>query len=471
MEVSARSAVPVPDVEVLSVVEVLSPAKYHGQRTGNSPVQDLPRGGDDAYEAKTFKAAGGATVAASALNLINNVVGAGLFSMPWAMKRATVLPGLAICLATCLVNGLCYILLAKSCEAAQAFTYLSIGTKAFGPAFGNLAQLCVLFYSLGSSLSFVVLVGDFLSGDTGVFPYSREAVTWGVAAVVFLPLSFLRNTEALKFSSFASFVACFGAAWLVVNTALRRPDEAFLHPAPLRPEVDYFALNSAMFSSVPVMNVAFTAHYNAPRFYQELKDRSVAGFATVIALAMGFAFCVYASVGVCGYLTFGDATKGSILLNYSPTWRAAVVARVFLALVVMFTFPLSNHAVRESIFSLATNGRLTTNNAPRPFFAAATLALVAVSVVVGLYFKDIEKVLAVKGAVFGTAVVYLFPPLIYARLNEVAEAKRRDAAAPPPPVCPRRLVGRLGGLALIPVWGVSTAVVGLYMLFFAARRS
>jgi hypothetical protein len=35
-------------------------------------------------------------VPSSVVNLINNIVGAGLFSMPWCLKEATMLPGTVV---------------------------------------------------------------------------------------------------------------------------------------------------------------------------------------------------------------------------------------------------------------------------------------------------------------------------------------------------------------------------------------
>jgi amino acid permease len=54
---------------------------------------------------------------------------------------------------------------------------------------------------------------------------------------------------------------------------------------------------------------AYIAHYNAPRFYQGLKDRSVARFSALSAMAFGVSIVVFASMMAFGFLTFGSATK------------------------------------------------------------------------------------------------------------------------------------------------------------------
>ena len=420
-----------------------------------------------------------ATVWASSLNMINNVVGAGLFSMPWAMKRASIAGGIMLCLFTCVVNSLCYYVLAQACDMSGAYTYLDLGTRCFGPRFGVFSQVCVLFYSLGSCLSFVVLVGDFLAGDTGVFGGTRESVIFVVSVCIFLPLSLLRNTESLKWTSLVSFFACIGAAILVVATSVTRPPEAFItaDAATKEVQVRMFEVGPSAWAAVPIMNVAFTAHYNAPRFYLELQDRSPGRFLMVVAMAMSFSAVVYGSVGACGYATFGEETQGSILLNYAPSWRVAVAARLLLALVVIFTFPLANHAVRDSLLGLFSLGRVTTNNAPNHLFVSLTIVLVGAITVCGVAFTKIENILALKGALFGTLVVYVIPPFIYGKLL-LLQQRASEAGAPTSPtsaatslvspsgfkVSIADIVRAMGPLALLPLWGITTCVLSLNSL-------
>lgn len=52
--------------------------------------------------------------------------------------------------------------------------------------------------------------------------------------------------------------------------------------------------------SLGIMIVSFCAHYNAPRMYQELRDRSVPRWRVVVLVSSGLCFLAYASVGVTG---------------------------------------------------------------------------------------------------------------------------------------------------------------------------
>ena len=88
-----------------------------------------------------------------------------------------------------------------------------------------------------------------------------------------------------------------------------------------------------------VINVAFTAHYNAPRYYFELRDRTLRRYLVVTASALGASLLIYLTVAFCGYLAFGDATKGDVLENFSPSYALAVGARIALVLVLLSVYP------------------------------------------------------------------------------------------------------------------------------------
>ena len=97
----------------------------------------------------------GSTVVSSMLNLLNNIVGAGLFSMPWCLKEATVLSGSLVFCFMCAMNVRSFMLLAESCEAIGRYSYLELGRAAFGPRFGRFAQLVTVCYTAGSLVSCV----------------------------------------------------------------------------------------------------------------------------------------------------------------------------------------------------------------------------------------------------------------------------------------------------------------------------
>ena len=380
-----------------------------------------------------------ANVFPSLLNLINNILGAGLFSMPWCLRQASLGSGVVLLIFCACLNAASFVIIAKCCDLAHEFSYLKMGRIALGNTFGLCLQGVVALYTLGSTISFVVLCGDFLVGkNTGVFEHfanntilynpnndtgSRAFIILICTVLFFLPLSVLRHLDGLKYTSAVSCLASFYAAVLTCTVYFNAPADAMLEyelkaQPPLRDEISWFAFRLSFWEAVPIVNVAFTAHYNAGRFYQELSNRSTKRIAIVSYGAMGLSLLLYGVVAVAGYLTFGRETKGNILENYAPGYALAIGARIALATVVIFTLPLAAHSLRGSLFALLwKDGNINSDNAPRSIIAAIAVGVLLGCGTVGVLFTKIEVVLAYKGGIFGSCLVYIFPSLMLVALR------------------------------------------------------
>jgi amino acid permease len=403
----------------------------------------LPAGAKGATGAKKDKA-GTAEVFPSVLNLTNNILGAGLFSMPWCLSQATAVSGALLLVLCACLNTISFVILCRCTELSGEYSYLKMGRVALGGRFGILVQSVVALYAVGSTISFVVLTGDFLVGkDTGLFEYlanntilynpddetgSRAIVVTAATLLFFLPLGLLRKLDALKYTSFFGCLASLFAGVLTVYVYGWEPKGSLL-PDESRDDlgIRVFGFPVSFWAAVPITNVAYTAHYNAPRFYQELRGRSLKRIGAVATGAMGFSMLLYGTVGIAGYLTFGTQTLGNVLKNYAPGFPLAVGARLALAIVVILTCPLAAHSLRSSILTLAYGDQYTTDNAPNRIIWGIACAVVLFCGVVGTLFTKVEVVLAYKGGIFGSMMVYIFPPLMLVALK-VRERRERSKA-------------------------------------------
>eukprot|EP00041_Stephanoeca_diplocostata_P001758 m.21288 g.21288 ORF g.21288 m.21288 type:complete len:383 (-) comp12372_c0_seq2:175-1323(-) len=307
-----------------------------------------------------------------------------------------------------------------------------------------------------------------------------------VAILIFLPLSLLRNIEPLKYTSFVSFMATLYAAFLLGYVSFTNTESARLPSQEHRGSITYASFPVAVFGAIPIINVAFTAHYNGPRYYQELKQRSMPRFGKVIFIGMFFSLVCYTFCAITGYIFFGENTVDDVLKNFAPGFELAIVARLALACVVIFTFPLANNALRASMVNIFYAPRYTPDTLPLRLHFMLTAGVVVVATTLGIVCENVSVVLAYKGSIFGSNMVYIFPPLMYVQLlrqqkphavmgrssSGVTEplldanggdAKNRDA------LVPKDFKGALldlftwkhKWLAGMVVWGVVTMVLGV----------
>ena len=64
--------------------------------------------------------------------------------------------------------------------------------------------------------------------------------------------------------------------------------------------------------------LAFIAHYNAPTFYREMKNVTGEYFSKMVRTSYSVLALIYVAAMGAGYATFGDSSRGNILLNYHP---------------------------------------------------------------------------------------------------------------------------------------------------------
>ena len=410
---------------------------------------------DDAAPAHVATAGALSTVA----TLGNNLVGVGPFTLPWVLRNCTVLTGLAVMALVAAFNATGMVVLALCADKAGSFSFLGIGRRAFGRRFGVACQFVTTLYAGFSCVQVIVLASDFLEDHDGLLrppgpdgaPGARStARTLVCMASVLFPLSMLRNLAALKASSSVAIVVILFGTFRYIRTAMyldmpaapdtqptagvaagaaaaaaaaraavrdshgkMDPGEAFAG------EVSWLGFPLTIFAAFPVLNVGFCAHYSAPRYYEELKDRSPSRFAWVVSVTMLMIYGLYAVVGIAGYLVFGDRTAGDIMTNleHSPLFGVGEEAELALLVLVVVTFPLAHHCFRAGVIALTWGERHTTNTLPFGSYAPLTVATVFAPVLVGVCVgSHVEVVLAYKGAILGSCIVYIFPALMYAAL-------------------------------------------------------
>ena len=153
-------------------------------------------------------------------NIVNNIIGSGLLSLPWALRECGLFFGLVTMFGICCLNAVTIMVLARCCEMAGAYSYKEIGRRALGPTAGFVSQTIVAGYTLGSTISYIVLIGgarrvprcrtprsasplccavpDFVpevlsAWAPGYRIFQRLPVVLIVTFVALLPLSFIRG--------------------------------------------------------------------------------------------------------------------------------------------------------------------------------------------------------------------------------------------------------------------------------------
>ena len=105
---------------------------------------------------------GSATIASTVFCMTNNMLGAGLLTLPYAMYRGSMIGGVVLLTAICGMSAYTVMLLARCSDMTGSFSYKALAVAAFGPRWGKLVESLICLLTFGSCVAYATLVGDFL---------------------------------------------------------------------------------------------------------------------------------------------------------------------------------------------------------------------------------------------------------------------------------------------------------------------
>jgi sodium-coupled neutral amino acid transporter 11 len=282
--------------------------------------------------------------------------------------------------------------------AAAVLSYSII----IGDSFAAVAQLCNAPAALASSNAWIVLMSGF----------------------VLLPLSLMRDMSRL---AIGSVIGTCGTLYTVLFVWLRLLDGSYFaggrffemlplagQPAFASPTLARPLLNPGIFVLLSMLPSAFGAHFNAARFYSDLAEPAdgsskLSTFHRVCAAGFGFAGLLTAAVMSGGFFTFGSAAKGLILNNYATADPLALLARVGIGVSMVFSYPLVFTGLRDGVLAMLKKEEA----GQKPLVhVGLTVAMLALLNGTSLVVKDLGLVVALGGAILGSATVYILPALM-----------------------------------------------------------
>jgi amino acid permease len=315
-----------------------------------------------------------------------------------------------------LASALSFDVLVRAAHFTGLYTYKEIAIKAWGKPLALFAELCIMLYTFLNLISRPIIISSYLKAMFASWaphgpPILQESwLLIILVSIVMYPLTFLRNIDALKYSSFFSVLCVVFTAVVVVFMFAITPDLA----AKVSMAQDWPDSASALIS-LGIMVVSFCAHYNAPRMYMELQNRSVGRMRVVIGVSTLLCFLLYALVGVTGYLSCLTLTQDNVLEDYGANVVLVTVARVALVVALIFSTPLVLFACRRSFLVVFLPSRVS--NAPFWLWISISGGLLILAGVIAANLPNIGIIFGFSGSLLGVWVVFLIPGVFFILLG------------------------------------------------------
>lgn len=446
-------------------------ALFAGQRPSrvSSPTHGLAatsEGGDDANKVKL------SSVGESTVNLIKNIVGAGMLSLPagvaaFSSSPTALVPSVILTVLAGVISAFSFVLIADACQRTGESSYATVWGRAVSPNTSWLPRVACLAKAGIGCVSYSMILGDCLSrilSPLGLpaLIVSREASMLLLTVAVIFPLCSLKSLAPLaKFSVLGVLSNVYIGAFILLRCfdGSYGPHGVFSAGAPVQPSFSDHSggvwstlAHSQVTVLLSILATAYLAHYNAPLYWEQL-DPGPSGnkkgrFVLVSVLAFTGAAAIFSLVMIGGFLTFGGNSLGLILNNYAAADKFAGLARVAIALSLTTAYPLVFFNVRKQVLDLL-------GDRGHAFFAKSpkilTGGMLALITLVALRLHNLGKVSAFAGAALGSLLLYIGPALLALGADSKGLGKRSKGFP--------RIAKRGVSILLIPL-GLVLGVVG-----------
>lgn len=370
---------------------------------------------------------GSASLSSMIFSLAKNIVGAGVLSLPagiaaFGNKPSAMLPATLLIAAVGGLSGYAFSLIGRVCSYTGALSYRDAWSKTIGEDTSIIPAASCTFKTSCAILAYSMILADTgksLLSTVGL-NLSRTNTLFGITGAFLLPLCLLKNLAALApfsllgvvgmgYTTLAMLIRYFAGAYKAPSGALLPDVAASLQPS--------FGTNGAMsvfspnsFILISMLSTAYMAHFNAPKFFVELKDNTIKRYNILVGSAFALSIAIFIAIAGAGFLTFGGASSGLILNNYSNKDVLMSLSRVAVAISLVFSYPLVFSGCRDGVLDLAnvpaekrTNGLLN----------KVTVGILAAVTGLALVLDDLSFVLSFGGATLGNALIYVYPALMF----------------------------------------------------------
>lgn len=363
-----------------------------------------------------------AGILGTAVTMSCNIMGGAVLVLPTAMDDASLVPGLLLVVFLGVMSCTTMIMLAHTAEKLRVYNYRALLSATTHPLCGRIFEMALFLYTYGVLIEYGRVISDSIPDAARDFFHVHTGVLihgWFwllIACIPFIVFTAMPRLTELKWTSIIGFITI---AYIQLLIVARYADGSYRdgRESYNAPDVRVTGLSMNFFRAIPVLAVAFSCHYNVPFYYRELKTRTIAQFYRVLLVVHPALVTAYFVTGLLGYLTFGSSglanSTGNVVNAFRTDDTAANVGRIGLFFHFCTAFPIvalgNRNCLNSIIFGTPTRSQLT--------YIVESIILVSTSAALAWVVPGIAFVVDIIGSLFGVAIVFIVPSVVYVMSN------------------------------------------------------
>lgn len=370
---------------------------------------------------------GKAPMSSLIFNLVKSIVGAGVLSLPAGISAfgnapSAMLPAAFLIAAIGSLSGYGFSLIGRVCAMTNASSYREAWEKSINKETSIIPAASCTFKTTCAILAYSMILGDTFRSIFSTFglTVTKAQTIIGMTSTILLPLCLMKNLSSLAPFSLLGII---GMVFTAVSMGIRYFTGAYSFPsgvflpdiaASLQPNFGSIGaagvFNPASFILICMLSTAYMSHFNAPKFYNELENNTVSRFNKLVGSSFAISILTFIAMSAFGFLTFGSASSGLILNNYSNKDTLMGLSRIAVAVSLVFSYPLAFAGCRDGVIDLM---KVPIDKRSNSLLNKLTVAILSTVTGLALVLKDVSFVLSFGGATLGNALIYVYPALMF----------------------------------------------------------
>ena len=349
--------------------------------------------------------------------------GAGVLSLPagvaaFGNSPSALIPALSLIAVIGILSAFGFACIGKVCAYTGATSYREAWEYTVGRETSWIPAATSTFMTFSACLAYSMILKDTFAAL--LRRPERTAVLLVTTLFVLLPLCWMKELSSL--APF-SLLGVLGMGYTTVAMGIRYADGSYSQigsklleslATELRPEFGNDGWKSVFQPSslilVCMLSTAYMCHFNASKFYLELKNNTLKRYYQVVGSSFGIAILLTGLVTALGFLTFGSASNGLVLNNYAASDTLMSISRVAVAVSLVFSYPLAFQGCRDGVLDLLNISPQERNNAT---LNVTTVGILTLLTVLAATLTDVSFVLSFGGATLGNLLTYIYPAMMY----------------------------------------------------------
>ncbi|KAF4739392.1 hypothetical protein FOZ63_029568 [Perkinsus olseni] len=345
------------------------------------------------------------TPLSTVLNMLNTMVGTGIFALPFCMSLSNPVVTTITLVAVAIIS---YIAMLTVGMILPGFVFEDSYHAMASKLCRGATTIRVIDWTLCLSLVGVVAMLLVVSYDcfsielASVIPTSRP-LSGLVLAAIGCVLSWPKSLHGMRFISGVGVLLLISAWALVIATAvLGCPSEPEI---PQSQHTKGFIVNASTILGTAML--VFGCHVNLPRLYSELPLKTRPQMPIIMALSIVITITIYLAFALAAVSSpcFGYGQSSNILLSL-PHTTAFAALRVGFGVISLTKIPLAVHPIRHILLE-STQKSLT-----GPAYAFFTLAIIALAYALFVTFTALSDITSVVGALGVLGSMMFFPSIL-----------------------------------------------------------